>query len=81
MCRVIDTVKTGKNIEQLLAERGLTARDVQKRLGLQNTARSISGLLARTSPQSTICSCWQKCCRFRLMKSSSPRMNTSRKGA
>ena len=33
MCRVIDTVKTGKNIERLLAERGLTARDVQKRLG------------------------------------------------
>lgn len=33
MCRVIDTVKTGKNIERLLTERGLTARDVQQRLG------------------------------------------------
>ncbi len=29
MCRVIDLVKTGKNIERLLSERGLTARDVQ----------------------------------------------------
>ena len=33
MCRVIDLVKTGKNIERLLTERGLTARDVQQRLG------------------------------------------------
>lgn len=33
MCKVIDTVKTGKNIERLLSERGLTARDVQQRLG------------------------------------------------
>ena len=33
MCRVIDLVKTGKNIERLLSERGLTARDVQQRLG------------------------------------------------
>lgn len=33
MCRVIDLVKTGKNIERLLRERGLTARDVQQRLG------------------------------------------------
>ena len=33
MCRVIDTVKTGKNIERLLSARGLTARDVQQRLG------------------------------------------------
>lgn len=33
MCRVIDLVKTGKNIERLLNERGLTARDVQQRLG------------------------------------------------
>lgn len=33
MCRVIDLVKTGKNIERLLAERGITARDVQQRLG------------------------------------------------
>lgn len=33
MCRVIDLVKTGRNIERLLRERGLTARDVQKRLG------------------------------------------------
>lgn len=33
MCRVIDLVKTGKNIERLLAERGVTARDVQQRLG------------------------------------------------
>ena len=33
MCRVIDLVKTGKNIERLLIERGLTARDVQQRLG------------------------------------------------
>ena len=33
MCRVIDTVKTGKNIERLMAERGLTARDIQQRLG------------------------------------------------
>lgn len=81
MCRVIDTVKTGKNIERLLAERGLTARDVQKRLVCRTPPGSISGLLARTSPQSTICSCWQKCCRFRLMKFSSPRMNTDSKGA
>ena len=33
MCRVIDLVKTGKNIERLLREHGLTARDVQQRLG------------------------------------------------
>ena len=33
MCRAIDLVKTGKNIERLLGERGLTARDVQQRLG------------------------------------------------
>lgn len=33
MCRVIDTVKTGKNIERLMAERGLTARDIRQRLG------------------------------------------------
>ena len=33
MCRVIDLVKTGKNIERLLSERGLNARDVQQRLG------------------------------------------------
>lgn len=33
MCRVIDLVKTGKNIERLLSERGLTARDVQQRMG------------------------------------------------
>ena len=33
MCRVIDLVKTGKNIERLLSDRGLTARDVQQRLG------------------------------------------------
>lgn len=33
MCRVVDLVKTGKNIERLLRERGLTARDVQQRLG------------------------------------------------
>ena len=33
MCRVIDLVKTGKNIERLLAERGLTANDVQQRMG------------------------------------------------
>ena len=33
MCRVIDTIKTGKNIERLMAERGLTARDIQQRLG------------------------------------------------
>ena len=33
MCRVIDLVKTGKNIERLLSKRGLTARDVQQRLG------------------------------------------------
>lgn len=33
MCRVIDTVKTGKNIERLMAERGLTARDIRQRPG------------------------------------------------
>jgi len=33
MCRVIDLVKTGKNIERLLSERGLTTRDVQQRMG------------------------------------------------
>ena len=33
MCRVIDLVITGKNIERLLSERGLNARDVQQRLG------------------------------------------------
>ena len=33
MCRVIDLVKTGKNIKRLLSERGLNARDVQQRLG------------------------------------------------
>lgn len=33
MCRVIDLVKSGKNIKRLLSERGLNARDVQQRLG------------------------------------------------
>ena len=33
MCRVIDLVKTVKNIERLLSERGLNARGVQQRLG------------------------------------------------
>lgn len=33
MCRVIDPVKTGRNIKQLMAERGMTARDIQQRLG------------------------------------------------
>lgn len=33
MCRVIDLVKTGRNIERLMVERGFTARDVQQRLG------------------------------------------------
>lgn len=33
MCRVIDLVKTGRNIERLMFERGFTARDVQQRLG------------------------------------------------
>lgn len=33
MCRVIDLVKTGRNIERLLDKRGLTAKDVQQRLG------------------------------------------------
>lgn len=76
MCRVIDLVKTGKNIERLLAERGLTAKDVQQRLALQSGARYISGLQARTFPQSITCSFLQKCCKFRLMRFSSPRMNT-----
>ena len=42
MCRVIDLVKTGKNIERLLAERGLTAKDVQQRLGFAER-RPVSG--------------------------------------
>ena len=50
MCRVIDTVKTGKNIERLLAERGLTARDVQKRLGLQNAARVYFWIAGKNLP-------------------------------
>ena len=41
MCRVIDLVKTGKNIERLLAERGLTAKDVQQRLGFRRAAPGI----------------------------------------
>lgn len=33
MCRVINPVKTGKSIKRLMAERGLTARDIRQRLG------------------------------------------------
>ena len=33
MCSIIDPVKTGRNIKQLMAERGMTARDIQQRLG------------------------------------------------
>ena len=76
MCRVIDLVKTGKNIERLLAERGLTARTFSSAWALQSGARYISGLQARTFPQSITCSFLQKCCKFRLMRFSSPRMNT-----
>ena len=76
MCRVIDLVKTGKNIERLLAERGLTAKDVQQRLGFAERRPVYFWIAARTFPQSITCSFLQKCCKFRLMRFSSPRMNT-----
>ena len=50
MCRVIDTVKTGKNIERLMAERGLTARDIQQRLGFAECRPTCFWLAGKNLP-------------------------------
>ena len=50
MCRVIDTVKTGKNIERLMAERGLTARDIQQRVGFAECRPTCFWLAGKNLP-------------------------------
>ena len=50
MCRVIDTVKTGKKIERLMAERGLTARDIQQRLGFAECRPTCFWLAGKNLP-------------------------------
>lgn len=50
MCRVIDTVKTGKNIERLMAECGLTAIDIQQRLGFAERRLTCFWLAGKNLP-------------------------------
>lgn len=81
MCRVIDLVKTGKNIERLLSERGLTARDVQQRLGFAERRPVYFWIQGKNLLSIDNLFMLAEMLRFRLMKSSSQRMNTNRKGA
>lgn len=81
MCRVIDLVKTGKNIERLLSERGLTARDVQQRLGFAERRPVYFWIQGKNLPSIDNLFMLAEMLRFRLMKSSFQRMNTNRKGA
>ena len=76
MCRVIDLVKTGKNIERLLAERGLTAKDVQQRLGFAERRPVYFWIAGKNLPSIDNLFILTECCKFRLMRFSSPRMNT-----
>lgn len=81
MCRVIDLVKTGKNIERLLSDRGLTARDVQQRLGFAERRPVYFWIQGKNLPSIDNLFMLAEMLRFRLMKSSFQRMNTNRKGA
>ena len=81
MCRVIDLVKTGKNIERLLSERGLNARDVQQRLGFAERRPVYFWIQGKNLPSIDNLFMLAEMLRFRLMKSSFRRMNTNRKGA
>lgn len=81
MCRVIDLVKTGKNIERLLNDRGLTARDVQQRLGFAERRPVYFWIQGKNLPSIDNLFMLAEMLRFRLMKSSFQRMNTNRKGA
>ena len=81
MCRVIDLVKTGKNIERLLSERGLNARDVQQRLGFAERRPVYFWIQGKNLPSIDNLFMLAEMLRFRLMKSSFQRMNTNRKGA
>ena len=81
MCRVIDLVITGKNIERLLSERGLTARDVQQRLGFAERRPVYFWIQGKNLPSIDNLFMLAEMLRFRLMKSSFQRMNTNRKGA
>ena len=81
MCRVIDLVKTGKNIERLLSERGLTARDVQQRLGFAERRPVYFWIQGKNLLSIDNLFMLAEMLRFRLMKSSFRRMNTNRKGA
>lgn len=81
MCRVIDLVKTGKNIERLLSERGLTARDVQQRLGFAERRPVYFWIQGKNLLSIDNLFMLAEMLRFRLMKSSFQRMNTNRKGA
>ena len=81
MCRVIDLVKTGKNIKRLLSERGLTARDVQQRLGFAERRPVYFWIQGKNLPSIDNLFMLAEMLRFRLMKSSFQRMNTNRKGA
>ena len=81
MCRVIDLVITGKNIERLLSERGLTARDVQQRLGFAERRPVYFWIQGKNLLSIDNLFMLAEMLRFRLMKSSFQRMNTNRKGA
>ena len=81
MCRVIDLVKTGKNIKRLLSERGLNARDVQQRLGFAERRPVYFWIQGKNLPFIDNLFMLAEMLRFRLMKSSFQRMNTNRKGA
>ena len=81
MCRVIDLVKTGKNIKRLLSERGLNARDVQQRLGFAERRPVYFWIQGKNLPSIDNLFMLAEMLRFRLMKSSFQRMNTNRKGA
>ena len=81
MCRVIDLVKTGKNIKRLLSERGLNARDVQQRLGFAERRPVYFWIQGKNLLSIDNLFMLAEMLRFRLMKSSFRRMNTNRKGA
>ena len=74
-------MKTGKNIERLLSDRGLTARDVQQRLGFAERRPVYFWIQGKNLPSIDNLFMLAEMLRFRLMKSSFQRMNTNRKGA
>ena len=62
-----DLVKTGKNIERLLAERGLTAKDVQQRLGFAERRPVYFWIAGKNLPSiDNLFILLQKCCKFRI---------------